>query len=402
MSVTQSSQTAPLPLEGMRVIELTHAWAGPLCGMMLADMGAEVIKVEAPDQDSESRGGSPYLAGESVIFMMTHRNKKSVTLNLKDDRGYDLFLDLVRESDVLLQNMRPGTLERLKLGYDDLKAVNPGLIYTSVSGFGRAGPDAGLAGVDQIAVAVTGLAATTMADATALPGTLGVPVCDITAAMWACHGTLCAYILRQKTGMGQQVDASLLEAGLSLMINPTAQHFHSPGYTGLKTSYNGASDFLLAADGKYVSVFASYPALWERFVKTVQDDSLAEDPRFTTRESRTKRAKELREALAEVFIKQPAHYWVTLLRKAGVPVSYVNTIGEALRDPQVQATGMLEQQVHPVAGAVHLLGVAVKLSATPGRIRTPAPLLGEHTAEVLTKLNVPQERLDELRSAAVI
>lgn len=392
----------PLPLQGMKVIELTHAWAGPLCGMMLADMGAEVIKLEAPDQDTESRGGSPYAAGESVIFMMTHRNKKSVTINLKDLRGYELFLDLIRDADVLLQNMRPGTMDRLKLGYKDLKEINPRLIYTSVSGFGKQGPDAGLAGVDQIAVAVSGLAATTMVNATAVPGTIGVPVCDITAAMWACHGTLCAYIWQQKTGRGQQVDTSLLEAGLSLMINPTAQLFHKPGYTGLKTAYNGASEFLLASDNKYVSIFASYPALWDKFVKALNIESLEKDPRFTTRELRTTNAKQLYETLASIFATKPSAYWVSLLRKAGVPASMVNTIGEALDDPQVKATGMLHEQEHPTAGLIRMLGVPVKLSVTPGRIRTPAPLLGANTAEVLGELSVVEGKLDELRSASVI
>jgi crotonobetainyl-CoA:carnitine CoA-transferase CaiB-like acyl-CoA transferase len=393
---------APLPLAGMRVIELTHAWAGPLAGMMLADMGAEVIKVESPDQDAESRGGSPYHNGESVIFMMTHRNKKSATLNLKDPRGFAIFIDLIKTADVLLNNMRPGTLNRLGLGYEQLHEIHPRLIYTSVSGFGNIGPDAGRAGVDQIAVAVTGLAATTMSAPTSMPATLGVPVCDITAAMWACHGTLCAYIARQKTGLGQRVDASLLEAGLSLMINPTAQHYHKAGYTGRKTAYNGASEFLLCADGKYVSVFASYPALWERFVKAVRVDRLTDDPRFKTRDSRTAHAKELCEVLAEIFSTRPSANWVSVLREAGVPVSIVYTIGEALQDPQVQATQMLQEQQHPVAGKLHLLGPAVKLSATPGTIRTPAPALGENTAEVLAYANVSKQELTALKSASVI
>jgi crotonobetainyl-CoA:carnitine CoA-transferase CaiB-like acyl-CoA transferase len=186
------------------------------------------------------------------------------------------------------------------------------------------------------------------------------------------------------------------------MINPTAQHFHKPGYTGLKTAYNGASEFLLASDNKYVSVFASYPALWDRFVQTLQVECLTADPRFKTRELRTANAKQLCKVLADIFATKPSTYWVSLLRKAGVPVSAVNTIGEALCDPQVQATGMLQEQDHPKAGLIHMLGLAVKLSATPGRIRTPAPLLGENTEQVLGALELSQERLHELRSASVI
>jgi crotonobetainyl-CoA:carnitine CoA-transferase CaiB-like acyl-CoA transferase len=365
-------------------------------------MGAEVVKVEAPDQQPEARGGFPYAEGESVIFMMTHRNKKSVTLNLKDPAGHRIFLDLVRRSDVLIQNLRPGVLERLKLGYEDLRQVNPGLIYTSVSGYGRTGPDAGRAGVDQVAIAATGLAATTMADASALPVALGTPICDYFAAMWAMQGTLSAYIWRRQTGLGQRVDASLLEAGLSLMIGPTAMHFHTPGHTGFRWSMNGPSEFLLAGDGRYVSVFASYPALWTRFVEAMAEPELGDNPKFSTRQARTANAGELRATLGRIFLRHPASHWVDLLRKAGVPAAVVNTIGEALRDPQIEATGMVQTQVHPKAGPIRVLGVAVKLSETPGRVRTAAPLLGEHTAEVLRELGVDDSRMEALRADAVI
>ena len=390
------------PLEGMRVIELTHAWAGPLCGMMLADMGAEVIKVEAPGQDTESRGGFPYAGGESVIFMMTHRNKKSVTIDIKNPRGHAMLLELVKTADVLIQNMRPGSLKRLKLVYDDLKLINPKLIYTSVSGYGRTGPDAERAGVDQVAIAATGLAATTMADSISTPVALGTPVCDYMAAMWACQGTLCAYIARGKTGKGQQVDASLIEAGLSLMIGPTAMNFHTPGYTGYQTWINGPSEFILAGDQRFVSIFASYPALWDRFTKALKKLELTNDPRFQTRDMRTKNVKELRMALRKIFAKHPAKHWVDLLRKSGVPAEMVNTIGEALQTPQVKALGMLHEQQHPTAGKIHVLGVPVTLSETPGQIKTPAPLLGEHTVEVLRAIKVTDSEIVELQNASVI
>ncbi len=395
-------QAAPLPLAGVRVIELTLAWAGPLCGMMLADMGAEVIKVESPDQQTESRGGFPYTGGESVIFMMTHRNKKSVTIDIKNARGREIFLDLVRTADVLIQNMRPGSLKRLGLGYEDLKAVNPRLIYTSVSGYGRKGPDASRAGVDQVAIAASGLAATTMSDAVGTPVALGTPVCDYMAAMWACHGTLCAYIARGKTGSGQMVDASLLEAGLSLMIGPTAMHFHNPGYTGYQTWINGPSEFILAGDNRYVSVFASYPALWERFVNALQHSDITDNPLFKTRDQRTKNVKELRRVLRAIFAEHPAQHWVKLLTEAGVPVSMVNTIGEALAHPQVEALGLVQEQEHPTAGPLRLLGVPVTLSETPGGIRTPAPLLGEHTAEILGQLGIAASELRELQANSII
>lgn len=397
-----STANAQLPLTGMRVLEMTHAWAGPLCGMMLADMGAEVIKIEPPTQKSEARGGFPYLNGESVIFMMTNRNKKSVTLDVKDPRGRAVFLELVKTADVLVQNMRPGALKRLALSYDDLKAVNPRLIYTSVSGYGRKGPHANRAGVDQVAIAATGLAATTMADPVSAPVALGAPVCDYMAAMWACHGTLCAFIARGKTGEGQQVDASLIEAGMSLMIGPVAMHFHHSGYTGYQTWINGPSEFILAKDDRYVSLFASYPALWTRLVETLKDSDLANNPLYETRELRTKNVKSLRADLRRIFATQPSHHWVQLLSAAGVPCSPVNTIGEALDNPQVVALEMLQEQCHPTAGRLHVLGVPVTLSETPGSVRTPAPLLGEHTDEVLDALQLAESELRALRDASVI
>jgi crotonobetainyl-CoA:carnitine CoA-transferase CaiB-like acyl-CoA transferase len=398
----EETNAGTLPLAGMRVIELTQAWAGPLCGMLLADMGAEVIKVESPGQKTEARGGFPYVGGESVIFMMTHRNKKSVTIDIKSERGRAVFLDLVRTADALVQNLRPGALKKLGLDYDSLKKINPKLIYTSVSGYGRTGPDANKAGVDQVAIAATGLAATTMADAVATPVALGTPVCDYMAAMWACHGTLCAYIARGKTGKGQKVEASLIEAGLSLMIGPTAMHFHKEDYTGYQTWINGPSEFILAGDRRYVSVFASYPALWERFVAALQEKELSDNPRFKTRDQRTKNVKELRAVLRAIFAKQPSSHWVKLLTEASVPVSLVNTIGETLESPQVRALEMVHEQEHPTAGKIRVLGVPVSLSETPGRIRTPAPLLGEHTNEVLRSLDLSDDDVEALRRDGIV
>lgn len=373
-----SSASAPLPLAGMTVLELTRAWAGPFCGMMLADMGAEVIKVEPPGETPEARGGFPYVSGESVIFMMLNRNKKSITLDLKDPVARGTFVELVREADVLVQNFRPGALDELGLGYDDLHAVNPRLIYTTITGYGRKGPQAQDPAVDQIAMAVTGLHATTMSDATARPSGLGVPLCDVNAGMWAAHGTLCAYIWRQRSGEGQRVDTSLLEAGLSLMVVPTAMHFHMPGFTGYRTPMNGGSECLLAADGKAVAIFVNFPPLWSRFLAALQEPRLAGDPRFKTREARTANAAALREVLAQIFAAKPAAEWIELLRRAGVPVGPVNTIAETLDEPQVKALGIIREQQHPVGGTIHLLDVPVTLSSSPGSVRTPAPRLGEH------------------------
>ncbi len=391
------------PLEGVRVIELTHAWAGPFCGMMLGDMGAEVIKIESPRQKTEARGGYPYVAGESVIFMMIHRNKKSLTLDLKQPQGKKVFLDLVRSADVLIQNFRPGLMEKLGLGYAELKEINPALVYASLSGYGKSGPKANHPGVNMIALAESGLASTTIHDDQP-PVPLGYALCDIVAGMWASHGILSAYIRRLKTGMGQEVDTSLLEAGISLMVSPVAQHYHVPGnwvaQTG-RNDNNAPSGFFLCSDNTYLTVFASYPALWDRFIETMDLQHLNTDPRFSTRDQRTVNAGALHELLANIYRTNTTDHWVKVLVDAGIPAAPVNTVGRMIDDAQVIARQMIVEQAHPKAGPVHVVGVPVKLSDTPGGVHTPAPLLGEHNEEILKGLGYGSE-IEDLKKNGVI
>jgi len=395
--------TSPGPLDGVRVIELTHAWAGPYCGMMLGDMGAEVIKIESPRQKPEARGGYPYVGKESVLFMMLHRNKKSVTLDLKQPAGKKIFFDLVRSADVLIQNFRPGVMEKLGIDYPRLKEINPALVYATLSGFGKTGPKAELPGVNMIALALSGLASTTIVDDQP-PVPFGYALCDVVASMWASHGILSAYIQRLKSGKGQEVDMSLVEAGISLMFSPVAQHYHVKGnwlaQTGRNDS-NAPSGFFLTADGTYLTVFASYPALWERFVSAMELQHLTEDPRFSTREQRTRNADALHEVLAKIYLTRPTDHWVKVLTDAGVPASPVNSVDGMVRDEQVIAREMIVEQDHPTAGKIRVVGVPVKLSETPGKVRTPAPLLGENTVEILSGLGYGDE-LESLKRDGVI
>lgn len=391
------------PLEGVRVLELTHAWAGPYCGMMLGDMGAEVIKIESPRQESEARGGYPYVGEESVIFMMLHRNKKSLTLDLKNPEGKEIFFDLVRSADILIQNFRPGVMKKLGLTYAKLKEINPALIYASLSGFGNTGPKAELPGVNMIALAASGLASTTIFD-NRPPVPLGYALCDVVASMWASHGILSAYVRRLKTGKGQEVDVSLLEAGISLMFSPVAMHYHVSGGWSEKSSRNDGnapSGFFPTSDGTYLTVFASYPALWDRFVEAMGLQRLADDPRFRTRELRTSNAGELHRILAEIFLTEPTDHWVDALVKAGVPAAPVNSVGKMVADDQVVAREMIVEQEHPTAGTIRVVGVPVKLSDTPGAVRSPAPLLGEHTAEILNGLG-HADKVDDLKRRNVV
>jgi len=389
------------PLSGMRVIELTHAWAGPYCGMMLGDLGAEVIKIENPRQEPEARGGYPYIGGESVIFMMLHRNKKSVTLDLKSEDGRAIFLDLIKDADAIIQNFRPGVMEKLGLTYERMKKVNPALIYATLSGYGSSGPKAGLAGVNMIALAESGLASTTIHDGSP-PVPLGYALCDIVAAMWTSHAILAAYVHRMKTGEGQQIDMSLLEAGISLMYSPLAMNDHAGGnwQRTSRTDGNAPSGFFQGGDGAWFTVFASYPALWDRFVGVVKV-GLENDPRFSTRDKRTSSAVELHKVIGDEFRKESADFWVERFQKAGVPAAKVNSVREVAEDAHVNARHMVVEQEHPTAGALRLFGVPAKFSETPGEIRTPSPSLGQHTLEVLDRLGYGA-RAEDLRSKGVV
>ena len=390
-------------LEGVRVIELTHAWAGPYCAMMLGDMGAEVIKIENPRQKTEARGGYPYVANESVIFLMLHRNKKSVTLDLKSPTGREILLDLVKTADIVIQNFRPGLMKKLRLTYDDLKKVNPRLIYASLSGYGNTGPKAEWPGVNMIALAESGLAATTI-EGDNLPVPLGYALCDVVASMWASTGILSAYVRALKTGRGQEVDMSLLEAGLSLMMSPVAQHFHVKGDWVAQTGHtdsNAPSGFFRCSDGLFLTVFASYPALWDRFVEVMNLQHLKKDERFATRDARTVNARGLHDIIAPIYAQKPVDYWVELLVNAGVPAAPVNTVDRMIEDKQVIAREMIVKQQHPTAGEISVVGVPVKLSETPGSVRTPAPLLGQHTNEVLAALGYG-EQLESLKKQGVV
>ncbi|MEW6452373.1 MAG: CoA transferase [Pseudomonadota bacterium] len=390
-------------LEGVRVLELTHAWAGPYCGMMLGDMGAEVLKIESPRQEPEARGGYPYANGESVIFMMLHRNKKSVTLDLKNPEGKAIFLDLVKSADILIQNFRPGVMKKLGLTYKELKPINPALIYATLSGYGTTGPKADLPGVNMIALAESGLASTTVMDGRP-PVPMGYALCDVVGSMWTSHGILSAYVRRLKTGQGQEVDMSLVEAGISLMFSPVAMNDHVKGNWSDKVGRNDGNapaGFFKSSDGSYVSIFASYPALWDRFIKAMNLEHLAKEERFATREQRTSNSKALHAIVGDIVATKPTQHWVDLLLKAGVPASRVNTAGDMLQDEHVLAREMVVEQDHPTAGKIRVVGVPVKLSETPGKVRTPAPLLGEHTEEVLRGIG-HGDKIEALKQKKII
>ena len=388
------------PLEGMRVIELAHIMAGPVCGLMLADMGADVIKVEKPEGDDSRRFLPPDVNGESAAFMMLNRNKRGIVLDLKRDRDREIARRLLRTADVVIENYRRGTMERLGLGYDVLRADNPGLIYCEVSGFGRSGPYADRGGFDLIAQGMSGLMSITGEAPDRPPVKVGAPVTDITAGILAALGVCAAYARRLQTGEGQRVDTSLFEAGIvhtywqSAIALATGR---SPGPMGSAHPLNAPYQAFATSDG-WLNVGAANQKNWERLVDAVGAPELLDDPRFSSNRTRMENLAELVERLAPVFRSRPTGEWLKLLEEAEVPAGPVLSISAMHADPQTVARGMVVEVDHPVAGATRAIGLPIKFSGTPGAVHRPAPLLGQHTSEVLAELGYtdigPERRTD--------
>jgi crotonobetainyl-CoA:carnitine CoA-transferase CaiB-like acyl-CoA transferase len=393
------------PLAGLKVIDLSHIMAGPVCGLMLADMGAEVIKVERlPGGDDSRRTVPPEIEGESAAFLMMNRNKRGIAVNLKHEGGKGVLRRLLKEADVLIENFRQGTMEKLGFGYETVKAENPGLIYCSISGFGRTGPYAKQGGFDLVAQGMSGLMSITGEGADRPPVKVGAPVTDITAGILAAMGVLAALIHRQKTGQGQMVDTSLFEAGI------THTYWQSAIYlaTGISPGPMGSAHPLIAPyqafqtqDG-WLNVGAANQANWERLLKVLGAEELARDPRFTTNAERIKHVEVLVETLTPYFRQRTTAEWLEQLEAMGVPVGPVLSIAEMQANPQTQAREMVTQVRHSRLGPVKTIGIPVKFSASPGSLRRGAPLLGEHTREVLREHGYSDAEIDTLAAEGAV
>jgi crotonobetainyl-CoA:carnitine CoA-transferase CaiB-like acyl-CoA transferase len=386
------------PLSGMKVIELAHIMSGPACGMMLADMGADVIKVEKPDGDDSRRFLPPAIEGEAAAFMMMNRNKRGMVLDLKTEDGKAILRTLAGRSDVLIENFRMGTMEGLGIGYETLRRDNPGLIYCEISGFGRTGPYAERAGFDLIAQGMSGLMAITGEGPGRPPVKVGAPVSDIVAGILAAMGVCAAYAHKQITGEGQKVDTSLFEAGIALTYWQSAIAFatgQSPGPLGSAHPLNAPYQAFRTADG-WINVGAANQRNWERMLSILGRPELQDDPRFATNEKRMHNLPSLVEALTAVFEEQPAAHWLAALDSAGVPAGPVLSIAEMLQDPQAAAREMVPEVAHPVAGRVRTIGAPVKFSQTPCAVTEPAPTLGQHTRDVLGEFGYDGAEIERL------
>jgi crotonobetainyl-CoA:carnitine CoA-transferase CaiB-like acyl-CoA transferase len=386
-------------LEGLRVLELTQVMAGPFCGQVLADLGADVIKVEPPDGgDSTRRSLGFHMRGEdTAAFLAVNRNKRSLALDLKDERHRAVFHGLVRDADVVLENYRPGVAARLGADYETLRELNPGLVHASVSGFGQTGPYAMRPGYDLIAQGLSGVMSVT-GEPGGDPVKCGIPIGDLSAGLFCAVGILSALAARERTGRGQQVDTSLFEGALALSIWESAELWATgrvPEPLGSAHRLTAPYQALRTRDG-HVIVGANNERLWEKLCAAVGRPALLDDPRFEGNGERMAHREELVAELESALAARGTDEWVDALIEAGVPCGPIYDYRQVFDDPHTQARGMEVELEHPVEGTVRALGIPVKLSETPGQVRRPAPLLGEHTEEVLREAGFSAEEIAAL------
>jgi formyl-CoA transferase len=399
------SNQHPGPLDGIRVLDLTRVLAGPYCTMFLGDLGAEVVKVEQPGVGDDTRGwGPPFVGGESAYFLCVNRNKKSITVDFKSQDGIALLRRLAERADVLIENFRPGTMERLGLGEKDLRANNPRLIYASLSGFGADGPMSDAPGYDLIVQAWGGLMSVTgMPDGD--PTKVGVAIIDLVAGLMLGKSIVSALFAREQLGIGQKIDTSLLEAEVACLINVGSNYLIEgkiPGRWGNAHSSIVPYQSFKTADG-YVVIGVASEGIWRRFSQAIGRSELADDPRFAKNSNRVQNREVLITALSEIFLGRETDAWMKLLNEAEVPCAPVQTIDQVFKDPQVLHREMLVKVEHPTAGTVPMAGIPVKFSATPASIRLPPPTLGQHTEEVLTSwLGIEREEIEELKRKSVL
>jgi len=392
------------PLEGIKVIELAQIMAGPTCGMLLADMGADVIKVEKlPGGDDTRSYTEPSIRGESAAFMVLNRNKRGIAVNLKTPGGLEVVKRLLADADVVTENYRKGTLERLGLGYGVLQALNPRLIYCAISGYGRTGPYADKPGFDLILQGFAGIMSVT-GEPGRQPVKSGTSIADINAGILAALGICAALQARARTGRGQIVETSLMEAALQQMYWQAAIHFA----TGVSSGPTGSAHILTApyqafptADG-WINIGGANQANWERIARTIGRPELVDDARFKTNGDRMKNLEALVPLIAERTRTRSSAEWVREFEAAGVPVGPINKIGDVLGDPQVKARDMVVEVEHSRVGKTPAIGLPIKFSETPGNVRRGAPVLGEHTEQVLTALGYSASRIEELRKEGAV
>jgi len=390
-------------LAGMRVIELTQIMAGPFCGMLLADLGAEVIKIENPRGGDDSRRmAPPYYHGESAAFLAMNRNKYGVALDIRTQEGKDLLWRLLATADVLIENFRPGTMERLGFSYEVVHAQYPRLIYCSISGYGHTGPYHERGGFDLVAQAASGMISVT--GSAEEPAKVGVPISDLNAGLFASHAILAALLYRGRSGEGQYIDTSLFEASLAYTIWESNEYWATgtpPQRLGTAHRIAAPYQVFATGDGR-IAIGAANQRNWERLVQAIERPDLLDNPLFASNSERMDNLDELVETLTTTLQTRNTDAWLRALEAADVPCGPVLALDQVYQHPQVQARHMDLEIEHPIAGRVHAIGFPVKYSATPGQIYRPAPVLGQHTFTILHSIGISEEQCDQLESSGVI
>jgi crotonobetainyl-CoA:carnitine CoA-transferase CaiB-like acyl-CoA transferase len=393
----------PRALEGLRVLDQTQVMAGPFCAMLLADMGADVIKIEPPGGETTRIMDLEAAPGVSAPFLAVNRNKRGLVLDLKRAEGVAILAQLAATADILIENYRPGVAQRLGIDYATLAAANQRLIYCSISGFGQTGPYADRGGYDLIAQGMSGIMSATGSEGGA-PVKVGVPITDLGAALFAVFGILCALRARHVTGRGQLVDTSLFEAGLALSAWEATEYWYTgqvPRGLGTAHRLNAPYQAFRASDGHF-TVGAANDNLFPRFCAILGLDALVGDPRFDSVARRLQHRAELEHLIEAVTVREPRAHWLAKCEAAGVPAGPINSVPEALDDPHVRARGMVQELTHPQAGRVKGLGNPVKLSATPPEMRRAAPRPGEDTDAILAELGLDAPTVATLREKGIV
>lgn len=395
-----------LPLDNIRILDLSRDLAGPFCSMILADLGAEVIKVEIPERGDEARSwGPPFIGGESAYFLSVNRNKKSVTINLKMEEGREILYKMVEKSDVFLENFRWGVAERLGIHYEKISKINPRIIYCSISGFGHTGPYRDRPAYDIIIQGMSGIMDITGEDSRP-PVKVGVSITDLGAGMYATIAILSAILARERSGKGQWIDISLLDSAVSLLTNVAANYFATgvaPRRMGSAHPNIAPYQCFKAADGKYLTLAVGNDEIWKRFCRALGLEKLIDDPEFTTNPKRVQNREKLVSVLSEIFLTKKRDEWVKFLLERGVPCGPVNTLEEVFRDPQILKRNMLVEIKHPKAGKIKQIGIPIKFSQINLDVQSSPPLLGQHTEDVLKNLlNMSSQEINRLKEKGVI
>jgi len=392
------------PLAGVKIVDLSRFIAGPYCTMKLGDMGAEVIKIETPGRGDDSRAlGPPFLEGESAYYLSFNRSKKSVTINLREEKGKEILRSLIREADVFIENFRIGVTEKMGLTYDDVKKIKEDIIYCSVTGYGHNSPYREKPSFDVMIQGEAGLMSITgFPDGP--PQRVGVAIADILGGFHAVEGILLALLVRSQTGKGQFVDVSLMDAIISILTYQAANFLATgdvPPRVGNRHPMITPYESFETKDG-YVIFAVGNQRLWENFVKVFGREDLNEDPRFSDMKSRNQHPADLKEILEEITRTKNTEEWVEIMEKEGVPCGRIRTLDQVLTDPHVDIREMVLEKEHPLAGKIKLTGIPTKLSLTPGDVSSVPPTLGQHTDQVLSEMGYSEEDLRMFRDKGIV